>query len=126
MVSVDVKLFIEKESGEDSRDVIELADDLKAELGHSCEGEIDSLFEEAQPGTTPGKGPLAMAGALLVRLGEGEGPVGLLRSLFSWLARTDRAVEISVNGVEMKLTRSTPEQQERIVQAVLERIAAGS
>ncbi|MFD4597659.1 hypothetical protein ACFWPQ_06420 [Streptomyces sp. NPDC058464] len=123
---MDVKLFIEQQPGEESGDLSEFADDLKSELTHSGKGDVDLLFEEAEPGAPVTRGTLAVVGALLVRLEEVGRLRDLLHSLFNWMTRTDRAVEISVDGVEMKLTRATPEQQQRIIQAVLDRIAADS
>lgn len=126
MVSVEVMLLIERRGDEDAVDLAEFTDDLKSELDHSCEGDIDLLFREAEPGAPFTRGPIAVVGALVVRLGETVGVQGLLTSLFNWMARTERGVEISVNGVEMKLTRATPEQQERVIQAVLAHIDSGS
>ncbi|MEU9408079.1 hypothetical protein AB0E08_20665 [Streptomyces sp. NPDC048281] len=123
---MDVKIFIEPQPGEGSDDLAEFADDLKSELAYAGKGDVDLLFEEAKRGTPVTKGPLAVVGALFVRLEETGWLRDLLGSLFGWVMRTDRAVEISVDGVEMKLARATPEEQQRIVQAVLERIATGS
>jgi len=126
MGRVDVKFSIEQRGDEDADDLAELTDDLKSELGHSGEGDVDLLFREAEPGDPVTRGAITVVGALIVRLGEAGGLRGLLTSLFEWMARTERGVEISVDGVVFKLTRATPEQQERVMQAVLARIAAGS
>jgi len=67
-----------------------------------------------------------VAGALIVHLGEASGLDGLFKSLFDWMARRERGVEISVNGVELKVTRATAGEQERMIQAALDRIAAGA
>ncbi|MFE2889582.1 hypothetical protein [Streptomyces sp. NPDC059272] len=123
---MDVKFFVEQRSHEDADDLAELTDDLKSELDHSGKGDVDLLFREVEPGDPVPRGVIAVAGALIVRLGETSGLDGLLRSLFDWMSRRERGVEISVNGIEMKLTRATKEDQDRIIQAVLDRIAAGA
>jgi len=126
MCFVDVKFFVEQHGDEDADDLAELADDLKSELDQSGKGDVDLLFREAEPGAPVTRGAIAVAGALIVHLGEASGLDGLLKSLFDWMARRERGVEISVNGVELKVTRATAEEQERIIQAVLDRIAAGA
>lgn len=83
--------------------------------------------EPVEPDSVPGhaKGLGALAGALAVKLGTLEGLRSVVAAVRGWAARTNRTVEVSIGGDQLKLTGVSSRQQEKIVDAWLARHATG-
>ncbi|MEO3812117.1 hypothetical protein ABGB17_24235 [Sphaerisporangium sp. B11E5] len=107
----------------DPEELAELTGDLRGELL-----DLDDVLSagppppEDVPGTAKGLG--AVVGWLVVQLGTLEGLRAVVDAVRSWVSRSGRTVEISIDGDTLKLTAVTAEQQQRIIDAWLARHAA--
>ncbi|GHG68588.1 hypothetical protein [Streptomyces griseocarneus] len=120
-----IALTVQVQPAPDS-DLEELADltgRLRVEL---LELDVDAV--EPARGTAPGqaKGVGALLGWLAVQLRTAEILHTLVTSLRNWARRTDRTVEVSIDGDTLKITGATSEQQEQIIRAWLARHASGA
>lgn len=114
--------------------VIPVADDDAGELAELTgllQGELLDLdvaaVEQSPTGVVPSgaKGLAAVAGWLAVQLGPGS-LRAVLAKVAEWAARNDRSVEVTYGGDTLKLTRATPEQQEKIIDDWLARHSTGA
>ena len=108
---------------DDAGDLAELAGLLRGELLDLDVSAVDRLPDDAVP--QGAKGVAAIAGWLAVQLGP-EALRAVLAKVADWVARNDRAVEVTYGGDTLKLGRATREQQEKIIDGWLARHLAGS
>jgi hypothetical protein len=110
-------------SGDEAEELAELAGWLRGELLDLNVQSVERLSDEAVP--VGAKGVAAVAGWLSVKLGP-EALRTVLARVADWVIRNDRVVEVSYEGDTLKLSRATPEQQERIIDGWLARHPAGT
>jgi hypothetical protein len=100
----------------DAEELAELLVQLHDELRDLDLAPVSVLPEEA-PDRAKGAGTLA--GKLLIQFGTLDGLRAAISGIRSWVARTRRGVEITMDGDTLKLTSATAEQQEEIIEAWL-------
>ncbi|MCF2528042.1 effector-associated constant component EACC1 [Yinghuangia soli] len=97
-----------------------LQDDLLEEDVESAE----PLSEESAPDLSKGLG--VVAGSLAVRIAATTALRALVARIRKWAARTERSVEITIDGDTLKLTGATEEQQEQLINVWLARHGSGA
>lgn len=117
---MELRLIALVDADEDSGEAAEWASRLSAELA-----ELDEALIEELAGSTPdgAKGPAAAAGVLVARLTSLDTLKKLVEAARSWAVRTERTVEVSVDGDVLKLTGASRQQQDLIVEAWIARHA---
>ena len=107
----------------DAEELAELSGRLRAEL---LDFDVQAV-ERVPPSDVPegAKGLPAVAGWLAVHLG-GASLRDVLAAIADWVIRNNRSVEISSGGDVLKLSRATPEEQRKIIDAWLDKYAPGS
>jgi hypothetical protein len=110
--------------GDDARELAELAGWLRGELLDLDVEGVDRLPGEAVP--QGAKGAAAVAGSLLVQPGPEGLRVVLAEVAADWVARNNRAVEVSYGDDTLKLSQATREQQEKIIDGWLARHPSAS
>jgi len=120
MVDLIVRVSL---ADEDEEEVAGLARRLRAEL-------LDLDVEAVEPLTTDNapdgaKGAASLVGMLGVRLGV-AGLKAVLGKIRDWVSRSGCGVEATIDGDTIKLTGTTTEQQEKIMNVWLARHASGS
>lgn len=129
-----VKVRVSPVAGSDAEELAELSIKLRAELMEldilavTAEAPDGAPRDEAPADTRKGIGALAAAGHwLAVQLGA-AGLRSVLAALADWATRNNREVEVGVTvgtGTRtLKLSRATPDQQERIIDAWLASLPA--
>jgi hypothetical protein len=108
----------------DAEELAELTGRLRAELLDLDLGSVDLPADEAVPGQA--KGLAALVGWLTVRFGTAEGLRAAVAAVRGWAVRTNRTVEVSVDGDVLKLTGVTSQQQDRVIDGWLARHAPGA
>ena len=107
----------------DAEELAELSGRLRAEL---LDFDVQAVERVAQSDVPEGaKGLPAVAGWLAVHLG-GASLRDVLAAIADWVIRNNRSVEISSGGDVLKLSRATPEEQRKIIDAWLDKYAPGS
>ncbi|HSV65973.1 MAG TPA: hypothetical protein VLJ59_08740 [Mycobacteriales bacterium] len=124
----ELRLRVEPAPDGDAEELAELTRLLRAELLDLRGLEpyltsVESPDDEAAPG--PAKGLGALLGELVVRLGP-EGLRAAVAAVRGWASRTNRTVEVNIDGDVLKLTGVTSEQQDRVIDGWLARHAAGA
>jgi hypothetical protein len=66
-----------------------------------------------------------LVGWLLVQFGTPDGLRTVVAAVRGWASRTGRTVEVSIGGDVLKVTAATSQQQEKIIDAWLDRHAPG-
>jgi hypothetical protein len=125
---VDVDGLIVQVLPVDDSDVEELADlagRLRAELLGVEVASVSPLTTDTVPEGAKGIDG-RLAGWLLVQFGTADGLRAVMVAVRNWASRTTRSVEVSIGGDALKVTGATFHQQEQIINAWLERHAAGS
>ena len=108
---------------DDAGELAEMAMLLRAELFELDVQGIEQLSGEAIP--EGAKGVAAVAGWLAVTLGP-EALRRILGRVADWVTRNDRVVEVSYGRDSLKLSKATPEQQQKIIDAWLTRHTPGA
>jgi hypothetical protein len=103
----------------DAEELADLANQLRAELLEMDVASVAPLTADEAPEGAKGIGQLA--GWLVAQLGTLEGLKPLVAAVIRWAARTQRTVEISVDGDTLKVSAATAQQQEEIINAWLAR-----
>jgi hypothetical protein len=106
-------------AGDDTEKLAELTRRLCGELLDLDVEAVEPLSGTAPDGAKPGSG---LATALGVRLGAAA-LKALLVKIRDWVARNGRDVEITVDGDTFKITNTTVEQQEQLINVFLARHA---
>jgi hypothetical protein len=107
----------------DAEELAELSGRLRAEL---LDFDVQAVERVPQSDVPEGaKGLPAVAGWLAVHLG-GASLRDVLAAIADWVIRNNRSVEISSGGDVLKLSRATPEEQRKIIDAWLDKYAPGS
>jgi len=105
---------------DDAEDVHDLSVRLRATLLDLDVASVDPVPEVGPDGA---KGLGTVLGALMVGLGAAERIARVLRTIGAWVRHTGRTVEIRADGDVLKLTNVSAEQQNRLIDAWLERHA---
>jgi hypothetical protein len=103
----------------DAEELADLADDLRGELLELDLVSVDSLAAGEVPERAKGVGQAA--GWLVTQFATMDGLKALLAAVHSWVARTRRTVEVTMDGDTLKLTAATAQQQQEILDAWLAR-----
>jgi Effector Associated Constant Component 1 len=115
---VDLRLTVTAETGEEPGEVAWWAVQLLQQLS-----DLDGVTVE--PGrmvaTPAAKGLGATAQALLAHVARAGALAALVRAVREWASRTNRSVEISLDGDVLKLTGASREQQQLVVEAFIAR-----
>ncbi len=106
----------------DGDELADLTSRLRAELLDLDVDAVEPLTGEAAPGLA--KGLADVAGWLVVHLGTAAGVRTVVDALRAWTARTQREVEISLDGDTLRVTGLSGTEQEKIIDAWLSRHAA--
>lgn len=120
------RLLLQVLSAQDS-DAAELADlagSLQAELLELDVPSARPLAEADAPASAKGTGQLF--GWLVTEFGTLDGLRAVLTAVAAWVTRTGRAVEVSLDGDTLKVTRATAVQQQELIDAWLARHSTGS
>jgi Effector Associated Constant Component 1 len=122
----DEQLLVVVSPGEDDDEgvLVDLTAMLRQEL---LTLDVDDV-RPPDAGSAPegAKGLGDVIGVLAVQLGSLEGLRVLVDLVRGWAGRSRREVEVTIGGDSLKLSGASSEQQERIIDAWLERHAAGS
>ncbi|MBS2537242.1 hypothetical protein KGQ20_31245 [Catenulispora sp. NF23] len=117
-----LRVMVLTSSDEEADDAAPWASGLWQELA-----DLDEISVEAEENQVAGaKGDGATGGSLLVKLPGTELVRAVLGTLREWVTRTGRSVEVSLDGDVLKLTGASREQQNRIIEAWLDRHAPGA
>jgi hypothetical protein len=114
-----LELCVSPDSESDLDELADAVGRLRTELL-----ELDVLgvdTKAAMPTPEHAKGLGAVAGALVVRLGSLSGLRAVLEVIRSWAGRTNRTVEVSLDGDTLKVVGATSAQQEKIIDAWIAR-----
>jgi hypothetical protein len=122
-VEPGVVVRVSPASGDDPEELAELTGRLRAELLDLDVQAVDPVAAGDIPAGA--KGLPAIGGWLMVQLGR-EGLGTVLGKLADWASRNDRAVEVTLGGDVLKLSRATRDQQGQIVDAWLAQHSAGA
>jgi hypothetical protein len=114
-------LTLQVQAGPDDDDdeLLKLTSRLRDELLDLDVADVDPVTEETAP--EQAKGLATLAGWLVVQFGSISGlrtVVGLIRD---WAARTNRQVEITVDGEVLKASGISAAQQEKLIDVWLSR-----
>jgi hypothetical protein len=115
---MDLRLVMHAEVGEDDQEVAEWAGALVSELSDVAGVTVDSLQVEAPEGS---KGLGAMAGALVAKAASAAATKTLMDVLRKFVARTNRTVEVSIDGDVLKLSGVSREVQQQLIESWLAR-----
>jgi hypothetical protein len=118
-------VIVRVSSGDDSGDeeIAALARRLRAELLDLDVERVEALAEDAAPAGAKGLGGLV--GFLGVTLGS-AGLTSVLTIIRDWATRNNHAVELTIDGDTIKITRATPQQQEQLINAWVARHAGSA
>jgi hypothetical protein len=129
-----VKVRVSPVADGDAEELAELSVKLRAELMEldvlavTAEASDGAPRDEALADTRKGLEALAAAGHWLAVQFGAAGLRSVLAALADWAARNNREVEVGVTADAgtrtLKLSRATPEQQERIIDAWLASLPA--
>jgi hypothetical protein len=97
----------------DADELAELTRDLRTEILELDVVAADPVLQDGVPADA--KGAAEVLGLLSVILGTGLQLAELVSMLRGWGDRTQRTVEVSIDGDTLKLGDATADQQERIV-----------
>jgi hypothetical protein len=118
---VEVTVRIIADLDEEDEDLARLATRLRSELR-----DLDVLDVVSRaPAKTPedAKGLGAALGWLIIRIGR-DPLRTVVTAVIEWALRSDRSVEVTLDGDTLKLGRATRDQQEQLVNAWLGRHAS--
>lgn len=118
----DVLVDVGELSGDDDGEAAALARRLRSELLDLDVATVEQLTAHDFPERA--KGLSAFLGMLGVRLGA-AGLKTVVAKVRDWAARNGRTVEVTIDGDTLKLTKASPEEQDRLVNAWLARHGAG-
>ncbi len=107
------------EHDSDAEELTDASDDLRGELLELDLVSVEPLSAAEVPAGAKGTG--AVTGWLAAQFVTLDGLKALLSAARSWTDRTQRTVEISLNGDTLKLTAATAQQQQEILDAWLAR-----
>lgn len=109
----------------DTEELADLAGQLRAELLSVDAASVGPLPAGAVPEGAKGLDG-TLAGWLLVQFGTPDGLRAVLAAVRGWTSRTGRTVEVSIDGDALKVTGATSQQQEKIIDAWLDRHGPGA
>jgi hypothetical protein len=115
---MDLQLVLPAEVGEDDQEAADWAAVLVTELSDVAGVSVDSLQIKALEGT---KGLGTVAGALLAKAANAAATKALIEALRSFVVRTSRTVEVSIDGDVLKLTGVSREAQQQVIDSWLAR-----
>ncbi|GAA3278707.1 hypothetical protein Dvina_12685 [Dactylosporangium vinaceum] len=81
--------------------------------------DVDGVEQLPVPPPEPAKGP-GTALTLAVKIGA-AGLRTVVAKIRDWVSRNDRTIELTVRGDTIRITKATPEQQQRLLDAWLAR-----
>jgi hypothetical protein len=116
-------VHVTADSDSDDAELEELAGRLRDELLELDVASVEPTPDEDIPAQAKGLG--AVVGWLTVHLGT-ERLRTVVKAVRGWAARTNRSVEVSIDGDVLKLSNVTDAQQDRIIEAWLQRHAASA
>jgi hypothetical protein len=131
-MSTDGTIMVRVSSGEDGGDeeLAELTRRLRAELLRLDVDAVDLAVPET---TVPGQGDLSKGVPGLAAAGHwlavqvGALSIGaVLSAVGEWAARNNRGVKVAIGSDTLELSRATPEQQEKIIDAWLASHTSGA
>jgi hypothetical protein len=103
----------------DAEELADLGDRLRAELLEYDVSSVEPLpAEEAPPGA---KGIGQVAGWLVAQFGTLDALRAVINGVRAWAARTQRTVEITMDGETLKIGAATTQQQQELIDAWLAR-----
>ena len=107
----------------DQEELTDLAGGLQVELLEVDVASVAPLTAEAAPEGAKGLGTLV--GWLVVQFGTLDGLRAVVTAVRRWTARTNRTVEVSIDGDVLKVTGVTSQQQGELIDAWLARHGSG-
>ena len=117
-------LRVEAGSDDDEEELFKLTSRLRDELLDVDVADVDPVTEENAP--EQAKGLVTLAGWLVVRFGSITGLRSVLGVIRDWAVRTNRQVEITVDGELLKASGISAAQQEKIIDVWLARHGPGT
>jgi hypothetical protein len=119
-------LRLEIEGPEDAERVEQLAASLRRELLDLGVDGVDRATDGAAPEGARAVEVLAV-GALLVKIARSAGDAAkVVAFLRRWSGRSGRSIKLTVDGDTIEVTAASSEQQERLIDAWIERQARAS
>jgi hypothetical protein len=115
------RLILQVLPGQDSdvEELADLGDQLRAEL---LEFDLASVTPLPAEGAPPGaKGLGQVAGWLVAQFGTLDSLWTVINGVRAWAARTQRTVEITMDGETLKIGAATTQQQQELIDAWLAR-----
>jgi hypothetical protein len=121
-----LELRLEIEGPEDAERVEQLAASLRRELLDLGVDGVDRATDGAAPEGARAVEVLAV-GALLVKIARSAGDAAkVVAFLRRWSGRSGRSIKLTVDGDTIEVTAASSEQQERLIDAWIERQARAS
>ena len=117
-------LRVEAGSDDDEEELLKLTSRLRDELLDVDVADVAPVTEENAP--EQAKGLATLAGWLVVQFGSITGLRSVLGVIRDWAARTNRQVEITVDGEVLKASGISAAQQEKIIDVWLARHGPGT
>jgi hypothetical protein len=118
---MELRLAVATRAGEKISDAAPYLALLREELRNFGDVELAEV-PDFMPNGAKGIGSLAVLVASL----PASGVAALFRFLRSWVTRTGRTLEVSIDGDIMKIGGATREQQDRVIEAWLDYHVSGS
>jgi hypothetical protein len=119
-----VTLHIEPGRSDDREALTDLTQRLRGELLELDVKNVNSVEEDAAPDNA--KGVMEVAGWLAVQFGAWDGLSQVISVLRSWTIRTNRSVELTIDGNTLKISHPSSEHQEKLIDAFIARHAASA
>jgi hypothetical protein len=117
-------LQIQPGPDDDDEELLQLTSRLRNELLELDVSDISPVTDEAAP--EDAKGLATLAGWLVVQFGSVTAIRTVLGVLRDWAGRTNRQVEIMVDGESLKVSGISAAQQEKIIDVWLTRHSPGT
>ncbi|HWI00284.1 MAG TPA: hypothetical protein VNT27_08125 [Propionibacteriaceae bacterium] len=117
-------LQVQAGPGDDEDELLKLTSRLRDELLDLDVAGVDPVSEETAP--EQAKGLATLAGWLVVQFGSISGLRTVVGVIRDWAARTNRQVEITVDGEVLKASGISAAQQEKIIDVWLSRHGPGA
>jgi hypothetical protein len=105
----------------DIEELAEWADDLLVELAGVDEASVAPLTPDSAPEGSKGLGVLV--GQLLAQVSTLAGLRAIVAAVQAWAARRHRTVEINIDGDVLEMSGVSSQQQEKIIDAWIARLA---
>jgi hypothetical protein len=118
-----VRVEIASETDVDAARLEELTASLRRELIELDVQAVDRIEDDSAP-TGAKVGEVLALGALMVKVAKSAASVAaVVRALQDWAARGGRSVKLDVGGDTIELTGASRAQQDRLIEAWIERQA---